>query len=457
MHGHPLLASVLGQLQALERSAREERVPLLAGQAEALRQAVLGLLADREAVEERAMLSSLRAEKLEAALERNKKLYEGGLRSFDRFRQGFQLVEELRDLEQLPRLMEQLRRLFRVGLMRLCLEQVDFEPLLPDGFPLLGRERLRGVAMDVLAGGTRAYLGSTAQAPGGVLAEEEARRWRSCFVYPLKDSFRAGEWSGVLVLADANQQRYRPEMATDYMEHFCDVLASSVSGLAEHKRAEALREDVERIARHDLKSPLSAFLTLPQMLLDSRNLSEREKEMIRLMLAAGRRMQNMITLSLSMYRMERGEYALDAGPVDAAALVRGIWEESGGPYRAAGIHLDLEAEEEPFMLRGEELLCYTMLANLIKNALEASSSGDRVGVGLRRENGWDVIEVRNAQDVPEAVRGCLFEKYATHGKSSGTGLGGYSARLIARTHGGDVAVSTGEGNGTVVRVRLPRE
>ncbi|MFP5240516.1 MAG: DUF484 family protein [Acidobacteriota bacterium] len=456
MNGHPLLASLLGQLQALERSAREQRVPLLVGQAEALRQAALGLVADRETVEEKALMAALRAEKLEAALERNRKLYEGSLRSFDRFRQGFQLVEELRDLEQLPRLVERLRRLFRVGLMRLSLERVDFEPLLPEGFPLMERGCLGGIASKVLAGEARAYLGSTAQAPAGVLSEEEARRWRSCFVYPLKDRFREGQWAGVLVLADANPQRYRPEMATDYMEHFSDVLANAVSGLAEHKRAENLREDVERIARHDLKSPLSAFLTLPQMLLESDNITGRQKEMIRLMLGAGRRMQNMITLSLSIYRMERGEYGLDARPVDAAGLVRAIWDESGGPYRASDILLELEAQEDPFLVRGEELLCYTMLANLIKNALEASSPGERVGVSLLREDGWDVVEVRNVRDVPEAMRGCLFEKYATHGKLGGTGLGGYSARLIARTHGGDVALHTGNGEGTMVRVRLPR-
>lgn len=455
MHGHPLLASILGQLQALERSARELRTPLLAGQAEALRQCVLELMADRESVEEKALLARVRAEKLEAALERNRSLYEGGLRSFDRFRRGFTLVEELRDLDRLPHLLEKLRLLFRVGLMRLQLEKVEFGPLLPEGFPLAEAQHLRAVAREVRQGNRLAYMGSTSHAPAGVLSEAEARRWRSCFVYPLKDRFREDAWTGVLVLADANPQRYRPEMASDYMEHFSDVLSGTVAAVADHMRGENLRDDVERIARHDLRSPLSAFLTLPQMLLEAQNLTERQHEMARLMLQSGRRMQNMITLSLSIYRMERGEYRLSLQTLDAAALARAIWGESGSPYQGAGIRLEVDAEGDTFDILGEELLCYTLLANLIKNALEASAPGETVWVSMRREAGWDVIDVRNNQDVPEPARDTFFEKYATFGKTCGTGLGVYSARLIALTHGGDITLRTGQGDGTTVSVRLP--
>jgi len=96
-----------------------------------------------------------------------------------------------------------------------------------------------------------------------------------------------------------------------------------------------------------------------------------------------------------------------------------------------------------------------MLANLIKNALEASAPGDPVRVNLTRGQGVAVIEVANTRDVPEEVRPVFFEKYATAGKPDGTGLGAYTARLIARVHGGDVELITGGGEGTRVRVTLP--
>jgi signal transduction histidine kinase len=454
MNSHPLSA-LLGQLESLERSAREQRVPLLAGQAEALRQSVLELVAERAAVEEAAQAAAVRCERLRKGFEENRRRYEDTLRSFDRFRQGFELVESLRELRDLPDLLDRLRALFKVGLIRLVMDGAEYGPYLPPGFPVLPQDQLAALAGQVLSGGSGSYLGPASEAPEGVLTRPEAKRWGSCFVYPLEDRFHEGMWAGYILFADANPARYRPEMASDYMEHFSEDLASAVVDVTDRRKAEELREDVERITRHDLKSPLSAILTLPQFLLESKNLTDREREMVRLMLESGRRMQSMITLSLSLYQMERGAYELTPDVLDLAGLVRSIWGESGGPYRSARMDLVIRSSEDPFPAMGEELLCYTMLANLIKNALEASSPGDSVEVRLGREPGWAVLEVANAGDVPEDIRERFFDKYATSGKHGGTGLGTYTARLIAEVHGGKVEMETGKGDGTVVRVRLP--
>jgi uncharacterized protein YigA (DUF484 family)/two-component sensor histidine kinase len=454
MHGHPLSA-LLGQIESLERSAREQRVPLLAGQAEALRQSVLDLVAGRAAVEEAAQAAAARCERLKKGFEENRRRYEDTLRSFDRFRQGFELVESLRELPDLPELLERLRALFKVGMIRLVMDEAEYGPYLPSGFPALPQDQLADLAGRILSSGTGNYLGPASGAPEGLLTRMEARRWGSCFACPLEDRFHEGKWAGYFLVADANPDRYSPDMATDYMEHFSEVLASAVVDVTDRRKAEELREDVERITRHDLKSPLSAILTLPQFLLESGNLTPREREMVRLMLESGRRMQSMITLSLSLYQMERGAYELAPEKLDLVGLVRSIWGESGGPYRSARMELDIRASEDPFSIMGEELLCYTMLANLIKNALEASIPGETVEVRLSREPGWVLLEVANTRDVPEDVRERFFDKYATSGKHGGTGLGTYTARLIARIHGGEVEMETGQGRGTVVRVRLP--
>ena len=50
----------------------------------------------------------------------------------------------------------------------------------------------------------------------------------------------------------------------------------------------------------------------------------------------------------------------------------------------------------------------------------------------------------------------FFEKYATHGKAGGTGLGNYSARLIAETQNGSIDMQSSEIDGTSVIVQLPQ-
>lgn len=455
MHGHPLLSALLGQLESLERSAREMRVPLLAGQAEALRQSVLGVVGERAALEDAAAVAMAKTRRLKQAYEENRRRYENTLRAFDRFRQAFEILESLRGLEDLADVLEALRKLFRVDSMMLLMDAADYGQYLPEVISCVPQDVLRAMAEPVLAAGSRSYVGPVADAPRGLLTPAQTKRFGSCFAYPLEDRFHEGRWAGLLLVMDASPERYSPEMATDYMEHFSDALRSAVVGAVDRLKADELREDVERITRHDLKSPLTAILTLPQFLLEADNLTDRQREMLRMMLESGRRMQSMITLSLSLYRMEQGVYALAPEPLDLAALVRAIWNESGGPYRSAHMELELLADEDPFPALGEELLCYTMLANLIKNALEASRPGEGVSVRLRREPGWAVVEVRNGRDVPEDIRASFFEKYATCGKAGGTGLGTYTARLIAEVHGGDIALETGQGEGTLVRVRLP--
>jgi len=53
------------------------------------------------------------------------------------------------------------------------------------------------------------------------------------------------------------------------------------------------------------------------------------------------------------------------------------------------------------------------------------------------------------------VREHFFDKYATAGKSGGTGLGTYSARLMAYTMGGDISFETSAEHGTTLTVRFP--
>jgi signal transduction histidine kinase len=91
----------------------------------------------------------------------------------------------------------------------------------------------------------------------------------------------------------------------------------------------------------------------------------------------------------------------------------------------------------------------------MKNALEATPRAVPVEVSLARRGARLDLSVRNHGEVPEAIRGRFFQKHVTAGKSRGTGLGAYSARLIAEAHGGSVELDASEPGWTTVRLRLP--
>ncbi len=254
------------------------------------------------------------------------------------------------------------------------------------------------------------------------------------------------------------------------------AVGAILTDITERKQAEedrrrtlALREEVERMARHDLKSPLIAIVGFSRLLAQSKNLTEQQVEMLHMILDAGRRMQQLIDLSMAMHQMEAGDYVLQAAELDLADLVRRIAAglDDLADERRCRIRLTMDGRladpDQALAVTGEEFLLHSLLSNLIKNALEATPEGRDVEVDLARgpaqegsHGGAVTVTVHNAGAVPEAVRDTFFDKYATFGKRHGSGLGTYIARLIARTHGGDVAMQTSEDQGTTIIVTLPR-
>lgn len=226
------------------------------------------------------------------------------------------------------------------------------------------------------------------------------------------------------------------------------------------RQAAKLREDVERIARHDLKNPLTAVISLPQILALADNLDQGQREMLARIEEAGYAMLRLINFSLDLFKMEQGMYRYHPQPLDLAGLCRRVAQELEDLAASAEARVELcidgraAAPGEEFVIQGEELLCRSMLGNLLRNALEATPRGGVVRIELGSGDPAR-ISIRNAGAVPPQVRERFFAKYATAGKERGTGLGTYSARLTAEVMGGGISFTTSEENGTTVTVEIP--
>ncbi|WP_272699015.1 PAS domain S-box protein [Desulfovibrio sp. Fe33] len=229
--------------------------------------------------------------------------------------------------------------------------------------------------------------------------------------------------------------------------------------ITDRKLAEALREDVERMARHDLKTPLGAVIGLPEEIRRRGNLDAGQETMLATIENAGSSMLELINRSLDLYKMECGTYVLDRTTVDVLDVLEQIKAESLTHISGKGISVGIEvlggevAGVLPVSADAE--LFRSMLSNLVSNALEASPEGGSVSIVLEKRNGLTII-IRNQGEVPLSVRETFFDKYSTSSPARGSGLGTYSARLIARTHGGDISVETGAPGETSVIITLPQ-
>ena len=100
-----------------------------------------------------------------------------------------------------------------------------------------------------------------------------------------------------------------------------------------------------------------------------------------------------------------------------------------------------------------------MLANLLKNAIEASPEHAPIKISIKVDEKGDqkvhIVDIHNSATIPKEVRDTFFDAYSTSEKKGGTGLGTYNAMLIARAHQGDIRFTTSETEGTHVIVSLP--
>jgi CheY-like chemotaxis protein len=102
---------------------------------------------------------------------------------------------------------------------------------------------------------------------------------------------------------------------------------------------------------------------------------------------------------------------------------------------------------------GEEELCYSIIANLVKNAVEAALPNSIITITLKAQS-KAILQIHNHGSVPPDVRGNFFDKYSTSGKQGGTGLGTYSSDLLAHVQGGTLTMETSENSGTTLTLTL---
>lgn len=223
------------------------------------------------------------------------------------------------------------------------------------------------------------------------------------------------------------------------------------------KNLEKLREDVDRIIRHDLKTPLVCIQSLA-LQIGKQPLNEKARDRLNMLADSAQRMMRMINFSLDLYKMETKTFELAATEFDLLRAVRQVTSQIGHLAKSRKVELEvlLDGAEPETQARcpvhGEEILCLGLLENLVQNAVEAAPRETLVTVALLSCPGR--LVVRNQGEVPQTIRQTFFDKYVTSGKAWGTGLGTYSAWLVADAHGWSIALDCSVPGWTEVSVDM---
>jgi signal transduction histidine kinase len=240
-----------------------------------------------------------------------------------------------------------------------------------------------------------------------------------------------------------------------------------VSDLAEVQRARAEIErqaaelvrsngDLEQfayVASHDLQEPLRKVASFCQLLQRryAGQLDERADQYIAFAVNGAQRMQRLINDLLSFSRI--GRVTTGFTDVDLGRVVGDI---------AAELDDDAELTWSPLpVVRGEEPLLSTLMANLVGNSLKfrRPDRSPRVRVTSRQVGDeWEIACEDNGIGIDPAFSDkvfVIFQRLHARDDYPGTGIGLAVAKKIVEYHGGQIWIDEGYTDGAAIRFTLP--
>lgn len=220
---------------------------------------------------------------------------------------------------------------------------------------------------------------------------------------------------------------------------------------AQHALAEAQRfEEFNRrfaFILHDIKNLVSQQTLVARNAERHADNPEFRADMIATLKDSATKMNDLLA-RLSQHHGSR------ASAIDSVAVMPLI-EEAAVRRRAQ--HPVITSGQAHLHARADAARLKQLLDHLIQNAVEASQPGDPVSITISDVDGTVAIDVidHGCGMSPGFVRDQLFKPFVSS-KPNGFGLGAFEARQLAEAMGGNVSVTSREGEGTRFRITLPR-
>lgn len=204
-------------------------------------------------------------------------------------------------------------------------------------------------------------------------------------------------------------------------------------------QSEALRTAVLDALAHEFKTPLATILTAAGGLREAAPLPPAQAELAEIVETEAGRLSELSSRLLGLARLDREEVQPTLAPANFAGVVHAIVDRH---TRLAPRHrIRVNHQDAPEYVLLDEGLYSLALTQLLDNACRYSPHDSPVEVKIESRDGFaDVVVSNSGTPIPPMERDRIFERFYRGADSrvstSGTGLGLYVARKIARAHRG---------------------
>ncbi|CAN5401760.1 ATP-binding protein [soil metagenome] len=240
-----------------------------------------------------------------------------------------------------------------------------------------------------------------------------------------------------------------------------------VEDISERRRIDAVRTDFVANISHELKTPVGALAVLAETLIDEtdpdivRRIAERLLDESH---RAARTIDDLLELSQIELGGEQVRDGVDVGDIIRCAIERG---EALAEQRAIRITV-LDSVLDPGRcphpaprVTGDRRQLISAVGNLVENAVKYSEPAGQVQIRSRIEGPWvEFMVADQGVGIPARDLDRIFERFYRVDKArsrgtGGSGLGLAIVRHVATNHGGEVLVSSLEGEGSTFVLRIP--
>jgi two-component system sensor histidine kinase SenX3 len=230
--------------------------------------------------------------------------------------------------------------------------------------------------------------------------------------------------------------------------------------ITERYLVDAVRTDFVANISHELKTPVGALAVLAEALSQEDDLEiihRLSEKMVDEAIRVGRTIDDLLELS----RIEFGGEAVK-DEVDAAVILTESISRAAPLAALHSIKIAMAELSTPLKVVGDRRQLVSAIGNLVENAVKYSESGSSVEVSARPDG--DSVEFAVTDfglGIPARDLDRVFERFyrvdrARSRDTGGTGLGLAIVRHVANNHGGDVSVTSIEGEGSTFSLKIPK-
>ncbi|HUD07308.1 MAG TPA: ATP-binding protein [Candidatus Saccharimonadales bacterium] len=228
--------------------------------------------------------------------------------------------------------------------------------------------------------------------------------------------------------------------------------------------SDRMKTEFMSLASHQLRTPLSAINTYAFLLKEdyAGKLNANQSSFVEVILAASKRMNQLISSLLNLTRLEGGKLTIASQPTDVAKQLKKSIREFEPQLKKKKITLGSDISSKLGSIRTDRMIVGEIINNLLSNAYKYSPQGGKISVSLGREGNNIVMSVKDSgYGIPSELQELVFTKFfrasnVVDREETGTGLGLYLTKILAEHIDGEIWFTSKENRGSTFYFSLPK-